>query len=374
MALLSGPNRASSSSIRPPAYGSMVDPSPWVPPTLAPKSDVVPIPGPTPFPATVPPLTHAPEVYPSVAPLSVTLPMTFPPPPMTVPIIDPAILALPPMLVSTTSTHALAPIAEPFPFPAPQPQISLSHRTPSILNIPYYNPGGKAVAAPKAPPTYILPATEIEHERRMKQMEEMMKALQESDSRYDRSYLDLNLFPNMKLPPKIKIPDFNNNNTQLNRFTTRLLLPTYLFKPRSLLGSNIPRPFKCNQADPQLRELLSRSNKPQHRQPSTSRIFRQLLAAGKINLVDPNENFNPTNQDQSLRCEYHMGAPGHTTDNCYTLGGKLQALIDKKLLLFNGVKPPNVQINPLPDHGSSSGSTINMIGAYSLKKDEIKEE
>ncbi|PKI50885.1 hypothetical protein CRG98_028713 [Punica granatum] len=224
MALLRGPNRASSSSIPPPAHGSMVDPSPWVPLTLAPESDVVPIPTPTHFPATVPSLTHTPEVYPVVAPFPVTLPATFPPPPMTVPIIDPAMLALPTMPVSATSlihtapmptifpatsTHAPAPITEPFPFPALQPQISLPHRTPSILNIPYYNLGAQAMVALEAPPTYILPAAETEYERRMKKMEEMMKALQESDSHYDTSYLDLNLFPVMRLPLKIKIPDLD---------------------------------------------------------------------------------------------------------------------------------------------------------------------
>ncbi|XP_031393300.1 proline-rich extensin-like protein EPR1 [Punica granatum] len=223
MALLRGPNHVSSSSIPPPAYGSMVDSSPWVPPTLAPESDVVPMPAPTHFSATVPSLTHAPEVYPAVA-LPITLSATFPHPPMTVPIIDPAMLALPPMPVSATnliyiapmptvfpatSTHAPAPITEPFPFLAPQPQISLPHRTPSILNIPYYNPGVQVVVAPEAPPTYILPTAETEQECRMKRMEEMMKALQESDSRYDASYLDLNLFPDMRLPPKIKIPDFD---------------------------------------------------------------------------------------------------------------------------------------------------------------------
>ncbi|XP_031392083.1 uncharacterized protein LOC116204148 [Punica granatum] len=576
MALLSGPNRASSSSIPPPVYGSMVDPSPWVPPILAPENDVVPIPAPTHFSATVPPLTHAPEVYPSVAPLPVTLPVTFPPPPTTVPIIDPAMLALPPMPVSATSTHAPAPIVEPFPFPAPQPQISLPHRTPSILNIPSYNPDAQAVAATEAPPTYILPATEIEQERRMKRMEEMMKALQESDSRYHTSYLDLNLFPDMRLPPKIKIPDFDkydgttdpkphlqgyrnrmmpywgyeqfmiqtfqeslkgaalswftslkaadiptwdelakkfvtqygyntgiapsylelsvmemqeeqsfedyatqwraeaakhrppideaeqiqifhgtlkgayyshllghmssfnamikagkklsfvedaisfdakeqqitidhaldpdmkdskdsniladitstalmslrlfhrriilprSNNIQFNRFTTQLLLLMHLYRPRSLLVSNILRPFKCNQAGPRLRVLLSRPSGPQLREPS--KILSQLLIGNRIRMEAPGPNFDPTVQNQNLRCEFHQGAPGHTTDNCHVLRGRLRELIDKKLLSFNEVKPPNVQTNPLPDHVSSSGPTVNMIGAYPLGKDKTKEE
>ncbi|PKI74523.1 hypothetical protein CRG98_005065 [Punica granatum] len=96
--------------------------------------------------------------------------------------------------------------------------------------------------------------------------------------------------------------------------------------------------------------------------------------ARKIIPKTPNANINPANQDQSLHCEYHMGAPRHMTDSCYVLKGKLQALIDKKLLSFNEVKPPNVQANPLPDHGSNSDLTINMIGANPLEKDKTKEE
>ncbi|PKI76916.1 hypothetical protein CRG98_002703 [Punica granatum] len=56
-----------------------------------------------------------------------------------------------------------------------------------------------------------------------------------------------------------------------------------------------------------------------------------------------------------------MGAPEHTTDDCNTLRGKLQEMIEKNQLFFNEVKPPNVQASPLPDHGSSSDAAINLI-------------
>ncbi|PKI65874.1 hypothetical protein CRG98_013732, partial [Punica granatum] len=59
--------------------------------------------------------------------------------------------------------------------------------------------------------------------------------------------------------------------------------------------------------------------------------------------------------DQSRRCEYHQGTPGHTTDNCWKLRERIQQMIDDKQLTFNAVKPPNVQSNPLTDHVSSSG-------------------
>ncbi|XP_031392243.1 proline-rich extensin-like protein EPR1 [Punica granatum] len=153
------------------------------------ESNVGAISVPTHFPAIVPPLTHVPAVYPVLSPLLSTLPATLPPPPMTVPIMDLAILMPPPTslpapgliytaslptILSTTSTHAPAPITKPFPFPTPQPHISLPRQTPLILNIPYYNSGTQAMAAPETPPTFTLPTVETEHERRMKRTEEMI--------------------------------------------------------------------------------------------------------------------------------------------------------------------------------------------------------
>ncbi|OWM72542.1 hypothetical protein CDL15_Pgr017283 [Punica granatum] len=69
-----------------------------------------------------------------------------------------------------------------------------------------------------------------------------------------------------------------------------------------------------------------------------------------------------------------MDIPRHTIDNCYILQGKLQEMIERKQLSFSEVKPLNVQTNPLPDHRSGSGPTINMIGICPLGKDEAKEE
>ncbi|PKI70840.1 hypothetical protein CRG98_008731 [Punica granatum] len=105
-----------------------------------------------------------------------------------------------------------------------------------------------------------------------------------------------------------------------------------------------------------------------------SQVYRQLLAAKEIRPMAPHPQFNPANQDQNLRCEYHMGASGHTTDDYYTLRGKLQEMIEKNQLSFNEVKPPNVQANPVPDHGSSSDAVINLIGICPMGKDKAEEE
>ncbi|XP_031378317.1 uncharacterized protein LOC116193708 [Punica granatum] len=105
-----------------------------------------------------------------------------------------------------------------------------------------------------------------------------------------------------------------------------------------------------------------------------SHIYRQLLAGNRIRSVAPNPDFDPTIQDQSRLCEYHQGALGHTTDDCGKLREKIQAMIDDKQLTFNAVKPPNVQANPHPDHGSSSGPSINMISVCAIGEYETGRE
>ncbi|XP_031374142.1 uncharacterized protein LOC116188811 [Punica granatum] len=85
-------------------------------------------------------------------------------------------------------------------------------------------------------------------------------------------------------------------------------------------------------------------------------------------------NFIPANQDQNLHCEYHTSAPGHTIDNCWKLREEVQKLINDKKISFNAIRPPNVQANPLPDHGSSSGPTINMISDCTMREDGSQHE
>ncbi|PKI56153.1 hypothetical protein CRG98_023450 [Punica granatum] len=95
-----------------------------------------------------------------------------------------------------------------------------------------------------------------------------------------------------------------------------------------------------------------------------------LLAGDQIRPISPGPNFDPSVQDQSKRCEYHQGAPGHTLDNCWRLRDEIQRRIDNNRLTFNAVRPPNVQDNPLPDHRPNSGSSINMISICASRRDE----
>ncbi|PKI59369.1 hypothetical protein CRG98_020237 [Punica granatum] len=94
-----------------------------------------------------------------------------------------------------------------------------------------------------------------------------------------------------------------------------------------------------------------------------------LLTGNKIIPVALAPSYNPTAQNQDLRCEYHQGALGHIADNCWKLRDKIQDMIDENKITFNAMKLPNVQTNPLPNHASSSGSAINLVnhsGKYDL--------
>ncbi|PKI76886.1 hypothetical protein CRG98_002673 [Punica granatum] len=102
--------------------------------------------------------------------------------------------------------------------------------------------------------------------------------------------------------------------------------------------------------------------------------FESSSVDNRIRSIAPNPDFDPTIQDQSRRCEYHQGVPSHTTDNCWKLRERIQHMIDDKQLTFNAVRPPNVQANPLPDHGSSSGPSINMINVCAIGEYETEQE
>src|SRR4051812_42411138 len=67
-----------------------------------------------------------------------------------------------------------------------------------------------------------------------------------------------------------------------------------------------------------------------------------------------NPPFPPTNPlfwyKVDAHCAFHQNAPGHTVENCYPLMSEVQKLVRSGMLTFKDVNP-NVQVNPLPNHG-----------------------
>jgi hypothetical protein len=58
-------------------------------------------------------------------------------------------------------------------------------------------------------------------------------------------------------------------------------------------------------------------------------------------------------------CAFHHGAPDHDIEQCWALKHEVQRLIRANTLSFRDMNP-NVQANPLPNHGSAS---VNMVQA-----------
>ena len=98
-----------------------------------------------------------------------------------------------------------------------------------------------------------------------------------------------------------------------------------------------------------------------------SLIYRQLLAAGRMQPVPPPPPLQPpypSYHNPNAFCEYHSGAPGHTIDNCNLLKRKLQWMIHEGQLTFStstNQQSPNIQTNPLPNHQSPGPAGVNML-------------
>ncbi|PKI44259.1 hypothetical protein CRG98_035333 [Punica granatum] len=165
------------------------------------------------------PAMHEPAGHPAnVPPPSVTLsaaippppsdPTTFALPPMSIPVPAPIYAAPPPMVFPAPNPHAPAHTSEPFSFQAPPPHVSFSYLAPPPINIHTSEPGTPTQTALAAPLTNLLPETETEQEQRLKRLEENIRALQADNSHPDAGDGDWSLFPGMRLPPKIKVPEF----------------------------------------------------------------------------------------------------------------------------------------------------------------------
>ncbi|PKI42829.1 hypothetical protein CRG98_036780 [Punica granatum] len=339
------------------AFGakSTVDPNLVVPSTLVSESED----------ASASAMAHVPVVYPVSDPLS---------PPSA-----PTVVPLPPAVFLTLDLAMHAP-----------PIVAMPIQ-PSIYTVPQPMPSAPIQAAPTTPSRNFLPETENEQERRLKKMEETIKALQEGGSRFDYDDGDWNPFLGMRLSQKIKIPDFQRyDGTQDPRHHLRhyqsKMLQYYDYEEfviqtfqDSLMRSALDWFMILKAADIPTWPDLSQKFLDQY-SPAKQNLGFETSSAGTTgpSPADPARRqgasqaaatFNAANQNRTLRCEYHVDALGHKTDNCYALRGKLQEMIDENKLSFNEIRPSNVQANPLPDLGSSSGPTVNMISAYPIGED-----
>ena len=91
---------------------------------------------------------------------------------------------------------------------------------------------------------------------------------------------------------------------------------------------------------------------------SRTKLFERLAADGYIHPVGPKPgDVNSKFYRPDQRCAYHSNSVGHDTEDCINLKHKIQDLIDQEVVSLQPAVP-NVNTNPLPNHG---GDNLNMI-------------
>ncbi|PKI78940.1 hypothetical protein CRG98_000652 [Punica granatum] len=145
-----GPNHASSSSTPPQGQGPTVDPTPGL---MLPRRQPC---------IRASPICTPPVSMPAPAAVYTVLP----------PMVFPAPSAPPP-------THFQA--AELPPYPSLQPHVGLPYQAPLPINTTFHEPGTQTHAAQFASPTHFFAEADTEQERRLKRMEETIRALQAED-------------------------------------------------------------------------------------------------------------------------------------------------------------------------------------------------
>ncbi|KAA0038979.1 uncharacterized protein E6C27_scaffold84G00600 [Cucumis melo var. makuwa] len=93
-------------------------------------------------------------------------------------------------------------------------------------------------------------------------------------------------------------------------------------------------------------------------------LLPQLLKSLQVAIV-PQELLKPPYPkwyDPNVKCEYHAGVVGHSTENCFPLKAKVQSLVKAGWLKFKKTEEESdVNQNPLPNH---EGPAINIVDTF----------
>ncbi|XP_050890086.1 uncharacterized protein LOC127095442 [Lathyrus oleraceus] len=106
-----------------------------------------------------------------------------------------------------------------------------------------------------------------------------------------------------------------------------------------------------------------------------SQIFPYLQKEGLLTLreLKPVVFPYPPGYDANAHCKFHMGAPGHTLENCFAFQNRVQDLIEAKVVSFTP-RRPNVNTNPMSMHKDAFVSAIKESdeGKLICKVEEIQ--
>ena len=89
-------------------------------------------------------------------------------------------------------------------------------------------------------------------------------------------------------------------------------------------------------------------------------MYPKLVQGGLLSSVDIQPLQPPYLRwyNENVHCDYHLGNKGHSTKNCTALKRRVHDLIKKGELTFEDEGIPNVNENPLLNHG---GPKVNAV-------------
>ncbi|KAI5390250.1 hypothetical protein KIW84_075523 [Lathyrus oleraceus] len=81
-------------------------------------------------------------------------------------------------------------------------------------------------------------------------------------------------------------------------------------------------------------------------------LFKRLRDLGLVRpriLIPIEQQRRPTNYDESAKCEFHSGAPGHNIEGCRAFKHIVQDMVDSKTISLEQIM--NEDVNPVPRQG-----------------------
>ena len=73
--------------------------------------------------------------------------------------------------------------------------------------------------------------------------------------------------------------------------------------------------------------------------------------------------------NDNASCEYHSGNRGHSLEDCTALKWRVSEFIKKRELTFEDEDIPNVNGNPLPNHGGHKVNALDDSRDLQVKRD-----
>ena len=92
-------------------------------------------------------------------------------------------------------------------------------------------------------------------------------------------------------------------------------------------------------------------------------MLQKLIQLRLVEPVNPYVvNPNARGFDLTVICEYHANAPGHSTENYWTLKRVIEKSIKDKVIEVRNEEALNVTNNPLPAHNNEL--VVGMVGIF----------